>query len=203
MSKRNILTFVILFSSVTSVLLAAEPYQKMAKELSRGIIKLKNPRVAVLALPYHNGIENNGSAMVAERLITQLAQLKGFRIIERNLLRKLLEEHALSETGVLDENSTKQIGKILGVDALVSGTLIDLGTSQTEVNARVLDAQTGAILMASRGVVPKTWLDSSLVRKPVPRSPNNNEDQEKPVENELIKIGMPAGRPGYGSSRGR
>lgn len=182
--------------------MAADPYAKMAKELSRGISRLKNPRVAVLALPYHNGIENNGSAMVAERLITPLAQAKGFRLIERSLLRNLLEENALYESGVLDPDSVKQMGKILGVDVIVSGTLIDLSGTETEVNARVLDAQTGAVLTASRAIVPKTWSDSSILPRRRP-PPAREEETEKHVPNEAIKIGIPASRPGFGAPRGR
>ncbi len=202
--RRKAYIFIIACLLGPSILLAIDPYQKMAKELAKKIDKNNKPKVAVLALPYHNGIENNGSAIVAERLITQLAQIKGIRLIERTLLRKLLEEHALSETGILDGNSTKEIGKILGVDIIVSGTLIDLGAEKTEVNARVLDAQTGAILAAARTQVPKTWSDSSVLVRRRSAVAISEEEEEKPVDNQAIKIGIPAtGRSGYGAPRGK
>lgn len=196
MNQKRVLLSGLFLLSLCSVSFAGDPYQKMAADLARGLTKLKNPRVAVLALPYHNGVENSGSAMVAERLITQLANLKGFRIIERSLLKNLLEEHALSETGVLDPDSTKQIGKILGVDAVVSGTLIDLDSGKTEVNARVLEAQTGMVLTACRAIIPKTWSDSSTI---VRRRPSvQPKEDERPPQNEAIEIGVPASRPGFG-----
>lgn len=197
---RNIsLTFI--FAVTTASAWAANPYQKIAKDLAPALVQLKNPRVAVLALPYHNGLENSGSAMVAERLITQLAQKKGLRIIERNLLRTLLEENKLSETGVIDSESAKKAGKILGVDVVVSGTLIDLGESRTEVNARAMDAQSGKILAVSQTIVQKTWPDSSTLRRRT--EPVYHEPEEQIEDNAPIEIGYPVGRPGPGIPRGR
>ncbi len=195
------ISLIIFLAAITGTAWSANPYQKIAKDLAPALVKLKNPRVAVLALPYHNGIENSGSAMVAERLITQLAHKKGLRIIERNLLRTLLEENKLSEIGVIDAESAKQAGKVLGVDVIVSGTLIDLGERRTEVNARAMDAQSGKILAASQTIVEKTWPDSSSLRRRP--EPIYHEPEEHTEDNTPIEIGYPVGRPGPGAPRGR
>ena len=65
-------------------------------------------------------------------------------VIERSLLEKVLRELNLQSTGAVDEASAKEIGKILGVEAIVSGTLIDLGAKEVEVNARLIITQTGS-----------------------------------------------------------
>lgn len=139
--------------------------------------------------------------MVAERIITQLAQKKGLRLVERNLLRTLLEENKLSETGVIDAATAKAAGKVLGVDIVVSGTLIDLGQGQTEVNARAMEIETGKILAASQVVVNKTWPDSSSPKRRPEPMPYQSE--ERPIDDSAIEIGYPVGRPGFGPSKGR
>jgi tetratricopeptide (TPR) repeat protein len=63
-------------------------------------------------------------------------------------LNKVLDEHKLSTTGIIDENSAKQLGKILGVDAIASGTISDLGNS-IKLNSRLFATETGLIFAAA------------------------------------------------------
>src|SRR5438309_6792904 len=46
-----------------------------------------------------------------------------FTLIERNRLAQVLQEQRLAQSGLLDEAQATQVGKILGVDAIVLGTV--------------------------------------------------------------------------------
>jgi tetratricopeptide (TPR) repeat protein len=46
-----------------------------------------------------------------------------FVLIERNRLDQVLQEQRLGQSGLLDEAQAAQVGKILGVDAIVAGTV--------------------------------------------------------------------------------
>ena len=46
-----------------------------------------------------------------------------FALIERNRLAQVLQEQRLAQSGLLDEAQAAQVGKILGVDAIVVGTV--------------------------------------------------------------------------------
>src|SRR3989338_3388470 len=129
--------------------LFADALQKIAKKISRGSASLQNKKVAVLPFPYHDGRESKGSTIVSERLITKLVGQKKLEVIERALMEKVLKELKLQASGAIDEQSAKQIGKVLGVEAIVSGTLIDLGEKEVEINARLIKTETGQIVVAA------------------------------------------------------
>ncbi|OGS04659.1 MAG: hypothetical protein A3G41_03085 [Elusimicrobia bacterium RIFCSPLOWO2_12_FULL_59_9] len=141
---------------------AAEPLEKLAGKLGKGLGDQENKKVAVLDFPYPGGGLSSGSSIVQERLTTFLVESGKVEVIERSLLRKVLEEMRLESTGVIDSETTKELGKVLGVGALVTGTLNDLGRGKTEINARVIQADTGKILSAGRAKIDRTWSDSPV-----------------------------------------
>ena len=87
--------------------------------------------------------------IVAEWLITGLVETGRFDVIERRLLEKILEEQKLGVTGVIDPSSAAQLGKILGVKTIVSGTLTSL-EGFIEINARLINVDTASIIAAEK-----------------------------------------------------
>jgi len=85
--------------------------------------------------------------IVAEWLITALVKEGRFDVIERRLLKKILGEQELGATGVLDQDSVSKLGKLLGVKAIISGSVIRF-QNIIEVNARVIDVETASIITA-------------------------------------------------------
>jgi hypothetical protein len=70
-------------------------------------------------------------------------------VIERRLLEKIMEEQKLGVTGAIDPNSAAQLGKILGVKIIVSGTVTSL-EGYTEINARLINVDTASIIAAEK-----------------------------------------------------
>lgn len=87
--------------------------------------------------------------IVAEWLITSLVKEGRFDVIERRLLEKILQEQQIGTSGLIDTQSTSKLGKILGVKIIVTGTVTKLG-GFTEVNARVINVETGSIITAEK-----------------------------------------------------
>ncbi|MEW5906213.1 MAG: CsgG/HfaB family protein, partial [Elusimicrobiota bacterium] len=135
----------------------AESMEKISKKLSRGL--KEGSRLAVLEFPYTDGKSSEGPAIVQERLTTALAANRKISLIERALLAKVLGELKLQASGAIDEDTAKKLGKLLGADAIVTGTLNDLKEGRVELNARVVDAATAKILTAASGPIEKTWKD--------------------------------------------
>lgn len=109
----------------------------------------KKTKIAVLDFQMQ-GEQSNAKDMgkiVAEWLITGLVETGRFDVIERRLLEKLLEEQKLGVTGAIDPNSAAQLGKILGVKTIVSGTVTSL-EGYTEINARLINVDTASIMAA-------------------------------------------------------
>ena len=111
-------------------------------------------RIAVVEFADLRGGVTDFGRLLAEELITRLFSQK-YNVVERFLLNKAIEEHKLQLQGLVDPDSAKQLGKILGVDAIVTGTVADLGTS-LRVNARLIATETGAVFSAAAVTIQKT-----------------------------------------------
>ena len=77
----------------------------------------KYKRIAVIDFEGNN--QEAGSTL-AEMFVPHLMEM-GFDVVERANMNKLLKEQKAGLSGALDSASIHQIGKILGVDALVFG----------------------------------------------------------------------------------
>ena len=86
-------------------------------------------------------------AIVAEWFITALVKEGRFEVVERGLLKKILNEQKLVMTGVVDESTATKIGKLLGVKVIISGSVMKL-ENILEINARIIDVENASIITA-------------------------------------------------------
>jgi curli biogenesis system outer membrane secretion channel CsgG len=70
------------------------------------------------------GGQKLGSA-VADQLISHVARSNRFVLIERSRIEKVLHEQALGQSGTITEETAAQVGKLLGVECLVLGKILD------------------------------------------------------------------------------
>ena len=76
-----------------------------------------------IALPFAaSGAPNLGKA-AADLLITKLVQDGALSVLERNALDKLLAEQDFSNTNRTDPATAAKLGRILGVDTIILGTI--------------------------------------------------------------------------------
>ncbi len=98
--------------------------------------------------------------------INELQKTSCFRLVERQRLKSLLEEMKLSFSGLTDPAASKQVGKLLGVDAFIFVDLsaVDYNNDKNEVgdhiekgdetfivrsDARLVAVETGEIYASS------------------------------------------------------
>ncbi len=86
-------------------------------------------------------------SIVAEWFITALVKEGRFDVVERAMLKKILNEQKMGLSGIVDESSATQLGKILGVKTIISGSVMKL-QGVLEVNARIIDVETASIIAA-------------------------------------------------------
>jgi hypothetical protein len=100
-------------------------------------------------------------------LTTELFKTGAFIMVERDRLKQVLGEQALGQTGVVSAETAAQAGKVLGLNALVTGSISQFGvstggadygvykqkvqTAKCTVDVRVVDASTGQLLFADSG----------------------------------------------------
>lgn len=121
----------------------------LATQISATAAKQSKQKIAVL--PFHelDGQSTVLGTYVAEDLVTNLVQLGNFSVVERQLLHKVLGELKIEQTGAIDPATAKQVGKLAGVDSIITGSITDLATF-IAVNCRLIDTSTGEVFGAAK-----------------------------------------------------
>lgn len=119
---------------------------------------------------------------VAEEITTRIFSSKKFMVVERTLLSKLLKEQGFTQTGFVDPSTAAKMGKLLGVDVLISGTVADLGTS-VKVNARMIETQTGEIFAVASVEMQKDEQVLSLMKQTIAIAIANNHSNNSASNN--------------------
>ena len=89
---------------------------------------------------------------------------KGFMVVDRTHLKSIIEEHKLSSTGLIDPQTARKLGKIAGVDALITGTITPFGDS-IRLAVKVLDTETAKMISASSGNIARTKAIEELLAR--------------------------------------
>ena len=129
-------------------------------------------RLAIAVLPIEvkgNFAENAGT--FTEKMVTQLVNLRRFKVIERAALDKVLQEQQLQLSGVVEEATAINVGRIAGADAIALCNVSETAGGG-KVNVRVIDTETGETIVARGEHV----------------SGNDVDDYEKAVDNLAITI---------------
>jgi len=154
-----LLTTCLIAPSLNRCLYAADLYDKMAVEICEGGAELTKKKVAILPFAYVDGRKSPGGTIVSERLTTRIIKLKKLQVVERSLLEKVMEELKLQATGAIDSSSAKELGKLLGVEAIVVGSLMATREGQVEINARLIRTETAEAIVASNVTIERDWAE--------------------------------------------
>lgn len=160
---------------------AVDAYDTMASELAEGAGSLTNKKVAILPFAYVDGRKSQGGTIISERLTTRLIKMRKLEVVERNLLDKVMGELKLQTSGAIDSSSAKELGKLLGVEAIVTGSLVETQRGKVEVNARFIKTETAQAIMASTVILDKDWVDESEEVKQ-PQQPQYQQPQYQEPE---------------------
>jgi curli biogenesis system outer membrane secretion channel CsgG len=87
--------------------------KELARILLKDMFKGKKPPNPKKAYP---------GSTVSDRLVAKLVNNQYYTVIERKELSKILQEQALSLSGVIDANQAAEVGKLLGAEGLIMGS---------------------------------------------------------------------------------
>jgi TolB-like protein len=84
---------------------------------------------------------------VPEFLKSELSVSKQITLVERRALESVLQEQALSMTGLVDSTTAQQVGGLIGAQYIISGTINKTG-SWIRIDAKIIKVQTGQVKSA-------------------------------------------------------
>ena len=101
---------------------------------------------------------------LAQIMITELNGSGAIRVVERQKLRSLMDELKLSQSGMVSEQGSLQVGKLIGAKHLVFGGYMVMMDDKIRIDVRIIEVETGLTLKAGE-VTGKTKDVLSLVQK--------------------------------------
>jgi len=96
-------------------------------------------RLAVL--PFEDGPGMNGrqsGSAVTGLLTSELARNGKYRVLERSKLKSVIDEQDLQRSGMVDQATAVKMGKMLGVDAVILGSVTQYEMDKTQVYVHMI-----------------------------------------------------------------
>ncbi len=130
--------------------------RKLAGRVFRDPTLDTDPPKRVAVLPFENGTERRGAALIVDDLmVVGLLRFGRFEVADPGEVANALQTLALAPYGAIDLDALRSVGDRIGVDAVILGRVEDYneglrpGTSTSPsiaMDARMLDTKTGKIL---------------------------------------------------------
>ena len=94
------------------------------------------------------GISQMEAATLTDRLMSEMVATDAVILVERNQMNEIMQEQGLQQSGCTSAECAAEVGALLGVQNMVSGSFGKLGNTYT-VDAKIFSVETGATIRSS------------------------------------------------------
>lgn len=100
------------------------------------------PTMAVVELG--GDISKSESKVLSDKLASILISTNKYKLVERSMMDEILKEQGFQQTGCTDQNCAVEIGQLLGVQKMCTGSIGKIGSSYS-ITLRIVNVSTGEI----------------------------------------------------------
>jgi len=156
------------FSDTDLRTLAQKMYNSLQGKLGQLGLSDDDPPVVALLRVDNMTSEHINTDMIADKLQIELLRAGSLRFVDRSKIEAMAREFDLGGSGLIDPETAKKAGKVLGADYLLYGQLgsIKKRSGREQLNyyrlsMKLLNAETNELIWADEGEIKK------LSKKPV------------------------------------
>ena len=102
------------------------------------------PTVAILNFE-GQGVSASEVQTLSERMRTEIGNTNAVRLIERKAVEKIMMEQGLQQSGCTTDECAAEVGQLLGVQFMISGSIGMMGNSYT-IDCKMFSVETGEIV---------------------------------------------------------
>ncbi|HJM10992.1 MAG TPA: CsgG/HfaB family protein [Candidatus Marinimicrobia bacterium] len=99
------------------------------------------PTVAILDFE-GQGVNDGEVQTLSERMRTEIGNTNAVRLIERKAVEKIMQEQGLQQSGCTSDECAAEVGQLLGVQFMISGSIGKMGKSYT-IDCKMFSVETG------------------------------------------------------------
>ena len=104
-----------------------------------------NAQTSIAVMDFEGkGVSLIEASALTDRLRTELFQTGKYRVLEREMMDRILDEQGFQETGCVSTECIVEVGLLIGVEQMVSGSISKVGNVYS-VSARIVNVETGEI----------------------------------------------------------
>ena len=105
------------------------------------IAQSAKPTVAILDFE-GQGVSASEVQTLTERMRTEIGNTNAIRLIERKAVEKIMAEQGFQQSGCTNDECASEVGQLLGVQFMVSGSIGKMGDAYT-IDAKMFSVETG------------------------------------------------------------
>lgn len=120
----------------------------IARDMSSRSDSLREKTVSVIPFTTLNGGDSEDGKAFASILVEELNNINKLEVYERDdvSIKHVLKELEMAETGLIDEGTKKELGKLVNSEAVIVGWVDYFNT--LKINARMIHVETGRIIVS-------------------------------------------------------
>jgi TolB-like protein len=99
------------------------------------------PTIAILDFE-GQGVDPSEVQTLSERMRTEIGNTNAVRLIERKAVEKIMMEQGLQQSGCTTDECAAEVGQLLGVQFMISGSIGKMGKSYT-IDCKMFSVETG------------------------------------------------------------
>ena len=100
--------------------------------------------IAVLTIESKGGVSPSEAATLTDRLGSMLVNTNVFTVVDRSKMEEILQEQGFQQTGCTSTECAVEVGKLLNVQKMVSGSIGKIGRTYT-IDLALIDVETSQI----------------------------------------------------------
>ncbi len=155
---KKIWVAILLVLSVSPCFAYENEVKELVGSIAEQVIKSNKKSIAVADFTDLDGNITRLGRFLSEEFSTDLSielPQKDIIVYDRNSLKSILIEHKLYSTRLTAPETIKQLGKLAGVDVLITGILTSFN-DDIRFTIKIVDTETARIFGSTKGKIPKT-----------------------------------------------
>lgn len=137
-------------------------------------VKTEPAKIALIGFRVERGLDQSLADKLQLLIFSQVASTDKLEMLERKQLKKIVEEHDLSMSGLVSSKTQLRLGLLAGADFVVSGRIYKIN-DDLYINAKAINAKTTKVFGVFKAYGKEKKMDVAL------------EDFAKAVTSKLIE----------------
>ena len=137
--------------------------KKLVKQITKSAKKFDINKIAVIDIVDDKGKVPKLGSFMTSKVVEQVARGNRFRVAQKGEVLEVLSNMNLAPAPMFSREESRQIGKALHSQALITGKLTDIGTN-IDVHLTMVDVVTGEVIVSATEGMVRTRFAVEMLR---------------------------------------